>query len=128
LSAAPRFTMVVLLIEDLPRSLAFYRRLGVEFPADAEGRTDIQVPIGDSHQMVLTTQFVRNDPDRQPPSGGSRIMLEFFVDGHEAVDAKYAELVEAGYRARRAPWLTSFDAYMCLVDDPDGNTVLVTAG
>ena len=125
---APRFTMVVLLIEDLPRSLAFYRRLGVEFPPDAEQRTDIQVPIGDSHQLVLTTGFVRNDPDRQPPSGGSRIMLEFFVDGHEAIDAKYAELVEAGYHGRRPPWTTSFDAYMCLVDDPDGNTVLVTAG
>ena len=125
---APRFAMIVLLIEDLPRSLAFYRRLGVEFPPDAEQRNDIQVPIGDSHQMVLTTGFVTNDPDRQPPSGGSRIMLEFFVHGHEAVDAKYEELVAAGYHGRRPPWTTSFDAYMCLVDDPDGNTVLVTAG
>jgi predicted lactoylglutathione lyase len=120
--------MVVLLIDDLPRSLAFYRRLGVEFPSDADQRTDIQVPIGDHHQMVLTTQFVRNDPDRHAPSGGSRIMLEFFVDGRDAVDAKWAELTGAGYHGRRSPWLTSFDAYMCLVDDPDGNTVLVTAG
>ena len=125
---APRFTMVVLLIADLPRSVAFYRRLGVEFPPDAEARTDIQVPIGEGHQMVLTTQFARNDPDRETPAGGSRIMLEFFVDGRAAVDAKWAELTTAGYRGRRAPWLTSFDAYMCLVDDPDGNTVLVTAG
>ncbi|HEY3163164.1 MAG TPA: VOC family protein [Candidatus Limnocylindrales bacterium] len=125
---APRFTMVVLLIDDLPRSLAFYRRLGVEFPADAERRTDVQVSLGDEHQLVLTTQFVRNDPDRQPPSGGARILLEFFVDGDPAVDAKFAELTGAGYRGRRAPWRTSFDAYMCMVDDPDGNTVLVTAG
>ncbi|MBA2381372.1 MAG: VOC family protein [Chloroflexi bacterium] len=124
----PRFTMVVVLIEDLPRSLAFYRRLGVEFPPGADGRTDIQVPIGDEHQMVLTTQFARNDPDREPPSGGSRIILEFFVDGRDAVDAKFLELTDAGYRGRRPPWLTSFDAYMCMVDDPDGNTVLVTAG
>jgi len=125
---APRFTMVVLLIDDLPRSLAFYRRLGVEFPADAERRMDVQVSLGDEHQLVLTTQFVRNDPDRQPPSGGARILLEFFVDGDPAVDAKFAELTGAGYRGRRAPWRTSFDAYMCMVDDPDGNTVLVTAG
>ena len=125
---APRFTMVVLLVDDLPRSLAFYRRLGVEFPPDADQRTDIQVPLGDEHQLVLTTQFVRNDPDRHPPSGGSRILLEFFVDGNAAVDAKFAELTAAGYRGRREPWLTSFDAYMCMVDDPDGNTVLVTAG
>jgi predicted lactoylglutathione lyase len=120
--------MVVLLIEDLPRSLAFYRRLGVEFPTDADERTDVQVPLGDNHQLVLTTTFVRNDPDRQSPSGGSRIILEFFVDGHDAVDAKFTELTEAGYRGRREPFLTSFDAYMGMVDDPDGNTVLVTAG
>jgi len=33
----PRFTMVVLLIEDLQRSVAFYRRLGVVFPPDGRG-------------------------------------------------------------------------------------------
>jgi len=126
--SAPRFTMVVLLVDDLPRSLAFYRRLGVEFPDDADARTSVVVPIGDTHQLVLSTTFGHNDPDRHPPSGGSRIMLEFFVDGHDAVDAKWAELTDAGYHGRRAPWLTDFDAYMCLVDDPDGNTVLVTAG
>src|SRR5258705_5137429 len=71
LMTRPRFTMVVLLIEDVPRSLAFYRRLGVEFAPDADTKTDLQVPIGDQHQMVLTTQFVRNDPDREPPSGGA---------------------------------------------------------
>lgn len=125
---SPRFTMVVLLVADLPRSLAFYRRLGVEFPDDAEERRDVQVPLGDDHQLVISTTFARNDPERQPPGGGSRIMLEFFVDGDEAVDAKYAELTEAGYHGRREPWRTSFDAYMGLVDDPDGNTVLVTAG
>ena len=124
----PRFTMVVLLIEDLPRSLAFYRRLGVEFSPDADQHTDVQVPIGDEHQMVLTTTFARNIPDHRPPSGGSGIVIEFFVEGNDAVDAKYAELTDAGYRGRREPFLTSFGAYMCMVDDPDGNTVLVTAG
>ena len=59
----PRFTMVVLLIEDVARSVAFYRRLGVEFPPDAEQKTDIQVPIGDEHQLVLTTQFARQCRD-----------------------------------------------------------------
>jgi catechol 2,3-dioxygenase-like lactoylglutathione lyase family enzyme len=125
---SPRFTMVVLLVDDLPRSLAFYRRLGVEFPADADKRTDVQVPIGDRHQLVISTTFVRNDPERQPPSGGSRVILEFFVDGNAAVDGKWVELTEAGYHGRREPWLTNFDAYMCMVDDPDGNTILVTAG
>jgi predicted lactoylglutathione lyase len=120
--------MVVLLVESLPRSLAFYRRLGVAFPAGAEGRHDVVVPIGDEHQLVLTETFAGNDPDHHPPSGNGRIILEFFVDSNAEVDAKYAELTAAGHHGRRPPFLTNFNAYMCMIDDPDGNTVLVTAG
>lgn len=126
--AKPRFTMIVLLVDDLSRSLAFYRRLGVEFPPDADERTDLGVDIGDGRTIIWTTTFVRYDLERDAPRGGSRIMLEFFVDGNEAVDALFTELTDAGYHGRRAPFVTSFDAYMCLVDDPDGNTVLITAG
>jgi predicted enzyme related to lactoylglutathione lyase len=127
-STTPRFTMVVLLIQDVPRSLAFYRRLGVEFPDGADARQDIQVPLGDDHQLVLTQNFGRAVPGNVPPPEGSRILLEFFVDGRDAVDAKFAELTDAGYRSRRPPFETSFGAWMAMVDDPDGNTVLITAG
>jgi predicted lactoylglutathione lyase len=125
---SPRFSMVVLLIEDLARSVAFYRRLGVAFPDDVERRRDVQVSIGGDHQLVLTTTFARSIPDLEPPSGGSRVVLEFFVDGPDEVDATYAKLTGAGYPGRRAPFVTDFGAYMAMVDDPDGNTVLVTAG
>lgn len=126
--SAPRFTMVVLLVADLARSVAFYRRLGVAFPDDAERRRDVVVDLGGGHQLVLTTTFVRNVQDHVPPNGDGRVMLEFFVDGDDAVDALHAELIDAGHRSRRAPFRTDFDAYMGLVDDPDGNTVLITAG
>jgi len=120
--------MVVLLVEDLARSLAFYRHLGIEFPDGADARSDVGVDIGDGRTIIWSTTFGRNDPARDPPSGGSRIMLEFFVEGNAAVDTTFAELAAAGYHVVREPFLTNFDAYMCLVDDPDGNTVLVTAG
>lgn len=120
--------MVVLLIDDLPRSLAFYRRLGVVFPDGADRRTDLVVDVGGGHKIVWTTTFVRNDPDRDAPRGGSRIELEFFVDDNAAVDAFWSEFTGAGYHGRREPFTTDFGAYMCLVDDPDGNTVLITAG
>ena len=67
-------------------------------------------------------------PDLELAPGDGRAMLEFFVEGDDAVDATYAELVAAGSRSRRAPFRTDFGAYMGLVDDPDGNTVLITAG
>jgi catechol 2,3-dioxygenase-like lactoylglutathione lyase family enzyme len=125
---APRFTMVVLLVADLPRSVAFYRHLGVVFPPDVESRPDIVVDLGGGHNLVITTTFVGNVPDYERPVGGSRTMLEFFVEGDEAVNAKWDDLVAAGYHGRAAPFRTDFGAWMCLVDDPDGNTVLVTAG
>ena len=126
--AKPRFTMVVLLIENLARSLAFYRRLGIEFPPDADERTDVGVDIGDGRTIIWTTTFAQYDHEREAPRGSSRVMLEFFVDGNDAVDALFAELTAVGHNGRRAPFLADFDAYMCMVDDPDGNTILITAG
>jgi len=125
--SAPRFAMVVLLIEDMRRSVAFYRRLGVAFPADVEERSSVVVDIGGDHKLVLSTSFADNDGHRIPPSGGARTFLEFFVEDRAAVDELFASLTAAGHHGRRAPWLTDFDAYMCLVDDPDGTTVLITA-
>ena len=78
---------------------------------------------------MISTTFGHNVLDREPPSGDGRVMLEFFVDGDAAVDAKYAEFGRGRRaRSRREPFRTDFGAYMGLVDDPDGNTVLVTAG
>lgn len=126
--AKPRFTMIVLLIENLARSLAFYRRLGIEFPADADEKTDVGVDIGDGRTIIWTTTFEQYDRERETPRGSSRVMLEFFVEGNQAVDALFAELTEVGHNGRRAPFMTDFGAYMCMVDDPDGNTILITAG
>ena len=120
--------MVVLNVADVGRAAAFYRLLGVEFPLDVATRKDVVVSLGGGHQLVLATTFGRNVPDYAPPAGDTRVMLEFFVDGDEAVDAAWATLTDAGYHGRRAPFRTDFGAYMALVDDPDGTTVLVTAG
>ena len=82
-----------------------------------------------AHNLVLTTTFGRERcRTSELAPGDGRAMLEFFVEGDDAVDATYAELVAAGSRSRRAPFRTDFGAYMGLVDDPDGNTVLITAG
>jgi catechol 2,3-dioxygenase-like lactoylglutathione lyase family enzyme len=66
----PRFTMVVLLVESLPRSLAFYRRLGVEFPNGADEGSGVGVDIGDGRTIIWSTTFGQNDPERRSPSGG----------------------------------------------------------
>lgn len=122
--------MFVLIVEDMGRSLAFYRRLGLTFPEGNEEQTGLALDIGGGLKMIWSTDFAElNDPGREKPAGGYRMLVEFFVDGGDGeVDEIYATLTEAGYVGHRAPFRSDFGAYMAMVDDPDGNTVLITAG
>ncbi len=52
--------------------------------------------------------------------------LEFYAGTRHAVDAKHDELVGHGYVSRKAPW-KSPGPYAALVEDPDGNVILITA-
>ena len=85
--------------------------------------------IGGGHNLVLTTTFVRNDPDRRQPSGGARTMLEFFVDGDAAVEREIRRA--DGRRVPRppAPGLApDFDALHMALIETGRQHVLVTAG
>lgn len=120
--------MVGLMVEDMAISLAFYRGLGLEIPERAEEQEHVEVEIGGGMVLFWDAAFVEaHDPDREEPKGGYRILLEFFVGSTETVDARYSELVAKGYRGHKAPFETRIGAYMAMVDDPDGNTVLLTA-
>jgi uncharacterized glyoxalase superfamily protein PhnB len=124
-----RLSMIGLLVEDMGRSLGFYRRVGLEIPEGAEKQEHVEVEIGGGVVLFWDAAFVgAYDPEREEPKGGYRIVLEFFVGTREAVDARYEELVADGYRGHKVPFETHFGAYMAMVDDPDGNTVLITAG
>jgi predicted lactoylglutathione lyase len=124
-----RLSMIGLLVEDMKRSLAFYRALGLPIPEGADEEAHVEVEIGCGVVLFWDTAFVATyDPHRKEPKGGYRILPEFFVGSEEAVDILYEKLVADGHRGHRPPFETYFGAYMAMVDDPDGNTVLLTAG
>lgn len=119
--------MVGIVVEDMVKAVEFYRRLGVEIP---EGHEKMQhVPIKMSGMtMFLTTKPMnkRWDPARTDASGGYRIILEFYLKTRQAVDEKYAELMGYGYESHVAPYETEFNIYFAMVNDPDGNTILLS--
>ena len=124
-----RLSMVGLLVEDMERSLGFYRALGLPIPESAEEEAHVEVEIGGEVVLFWDAAFVATyDPAWEKPRGDYRILPEFFVGSREDVDALYGKLVAHGHRGRRPPFETHFGAYMAMVDDPDGNTVLLTAG
>lgn len=125
---AVQLNMVVLVVKDMAASLAFYRQIGLEIPEGEEGKRVVLHRMDSGVTLLFDTTFADTyDPDRTAPVGGYQIMLEFFLADNDAVDAKYAELTAAGYHGRTAPVQTN-GPYAAMVDDPNGNVALLTAG
>ena len=123
-----QLSMVGLIVADMGAALEFYRRLGIDIPLGAEEKPFVQVQMESGVTIFWDTFFAkRHYPDMVPPEGGSRVMLEFFLDDEAAVDAKFEELVGFGYTGPMAPEQT-IGPYAAMVEDPDGNIVLLTAG
>lgn len=123
-----QLSMVGLIVQDMDASLQFYRRLGLDIPVGAESESFVQMQMESGVTIFWDTFFARRHyPEMEAPSGGSRVMLEFFLKDEEAVDVKFAELTALGYRGPMPPEQT-VGPYAAMVEDPDSNIVLLTAG
>ena len=123
-----QLAMVGLVVGDMRRSLEFYRRLGLDIPVDEDGKRFVMHRMPSGVTIFFDTVFFpENDPERRPaPRGSYNVSLEFYAGTREAVDDLYAELTGLGYVGRAAPW-KSAGPYAAIVEDPDGNPILITA-
>jgi uncharacterized glyoxalase superfamily protein PhnB len=120
--------MVGVIVEDMHRAAEFYRRLGVDVPADAESQEHVEIAMSGLTFFLSTKQAnARWDPARTDASGGYRIVLEFYLETQAALDAKYEELTGFGYVGHCPPYDVTPTLRFAMVDDPDGNTVLLSA-
>ena len=122
---APTFDVIGLVVADMAASLAFYRRLGLDVPpeADNEPHVDLALP-GGLRMSWDTIETIRSfDPGWTPPQGSPRVGLAFRCDSPAEVDRTYAELTDAGYEGHKKPWDAFWGQRYALVHDPDGNSV-----
>jgi uncharacterized glyoxalase superfamily protein PhnB len=118
-----RFEAIGTVVSDLGRAIAFYSELGLEFPADAEGHVEAQLP-GGVRFMLDTEEMIKSfDSEWQPPSGGHRVGLAFRCDSPAEVDQAYQRLVGAGGSSHKEPWDAAWGMRYAQVKDPDGNVV-----
>jgi catechol 2,3-dioxygenase-like lactoylglutathione lyase family enzyme len=122
----PKLDVVGIVVADMGRSLAFYRRLGLNVPpaADAEPHVEAGLP-GGLRLAWDTVETIRSfEPDWEPPSGGgSGMSLAFKLDSPAEVDRTYQELVRAGYAGHKEPWDAFWGQRYAVILDPDGNGV-----
>jgi catechol 2,3-dioxygenase-like lactoylglutathione lyase family enzyme len=121
-----RPALLELVVFDMAATLAFYRRLGLEVPAEADHQPHVDVELGDGMRLAWDTEeTIRSfDPGWSPPSGGGhRVALAFACDSPADVDAAWADLTGAGYEGHLAPWDAFWGMRYAVVHDPDGTPV-----
>jgi catechol 2,3-dioxygenase-like lactoylglutathione lyase family enzyme len=122
---SPRIDAIGLVVNDMAKSLAFYRRLGLDIPPDADNapHTEYTLP-GGLRVLWDTVETVRSfDPEWTPPQGGQRIGIAFICDDPAEVDRIYVELTDAGYTGHKEPWDADWGQRYAVVHDPDGNGI-----
>ncbi|MGH3899375.1 MAG: VOC family protein [Pseudonocardiaceae bacterium] len=125
MSINARLDAIGLVVADMAASLAFYRRLGLDIPADADAAPHVEVALPGGLRLLWDTEDTIRSfaPDWTAPKGGNRTSLAFRMPGPAAVDSAYTELTAAGYQGEHPPWDAFWGQRYAVVHDPDGLTV-----
>ena len=117
--------LIELVVADMAATLAFYRRLGLDIPADADGEDHVDVELCEDMRLAFDTEAVVRsfDPEWSPPAGGHRVALAFDCGSPEQVDTAWAALTGTGYEGHLAPWDAFWGMRYAVVRDPDGTPV-----
>ncbi|NAZ75777.1 glyoxalase [Kineococcus sp. T13] len=118
----PRLDLVGLVVADMPRTLAFYRRLGLQVPAAADGEDHVEVVLAGGLRLAFDVEdVVRSfDPGWRAPTGGHRVALAVDCGEPRAVDELWRELLAAGVHGHLPPWDAVWGQRYAVVHDPDG--------
>lgn len=82
--------MLGLVVQDMGKSLEFYRRLGLAIPEGSEAKTHVEIKMGsgltfflDSRPTRWDPEFVeKDDPGHIKAADGYRSILEFYFGVH----------------------------------------------
>src|SRR5690554_3496537 len=95
----PTPNAIGLVARDLPRTLAFYRALGLDFPAETDAAPHVEVALPGGMRLLFDTvdAVTSFDKEWEPPTGSARVSLAFECASPEEVDAYYAAMTAAGW-------------------------------
>lgn len=120
-----RISVVGLIVADMAASLAFYRRLGLSIPPEADKEPHVAVELPGGMQLTFDTEETIRSFDEKwtRPESGYQMAMACACENPAAVDGAYAELTGAGYEGHLEPWDAFWGMRYASVRDPDGNPV-----
>ncbi|HXQ17203.1 MAG TPA: VOC family protein [Caulobacteraceae bacterium] len=126
--AGARFSQINLVAHDVPQTLAFYRRLGLEIPAGGvweiggHAHHATSNTAGDVDLEFDSRRFAQVY-NRGFAAERGRVVIGIALESREAVDALWADLLAEGAQGLQPPYDTFWGARYAIVEDPDGNPV-----
>jgi len=120
---SPRLDLVGLVVEDMARSLAFYRRVGFDLPTELDTEGHVEAEVGGIRVAWDTVAVIKSFSEYEPPRGGHRVALAFLCDSPDEVDSKHRELIDAGYESHIEPFDAFWGQRYATILDPDHNPV-----
>jgi uncharacterized glyoxalase superfamily protein PhnB len=120
----PRIAVFGMAVEDMARALAFYRRLGLDIPAEADQEPHVEVDLPGGLKLAFDTfETIRSFDPSVTLDKGEGMTAAFRCDTPADVDNLYNELVAAGYESHLEPWDAFWGMRYAVLHDPDGNGV-----
>ncbi|MEM9607421.1 MAG: VOC family protein [Actinomycetota bacterium] len=120
----PTFDAIGLIAQDLPATLAFYRLLGLDIPADADGEPHVEVELtGGFRLMFDPVSTIERFSTYEAPAGGRNHALAFRCATPAEVDETFAAVVAAGHGVKAEPFDAFWGQRYATVIDPDGTPV-----
>lgn len=119
---------VGIIVKDMPKTLDFYRILGLAIPADADAEENVDF---ESHSGIVLgflteARAAQADPNFIPPKSSS-LNLQFECSSPDEVNDTCARLASAGYVVYAEPWDTFWGQRFGRVTDPDNRIVNIYA-
>ncbi len=118
-------TVFQIFANDLQRSLAFYRLVGLSVP-EPQGVPHVAVGLPGGNTLSFDTEetIAGMHPGWAPQGhSGNRLALAFGVDSPEEVDALFEKVTAAGHDGPLKPYDAPWGQRYATVADPDGNWV-----
>ena len=122
-----RLSLVGIATRDMAASLAFYRLLGLEIPAEADSESHVELELDGVRFGWDSVDVLREVYGGWEEAKGHRVELAFACGDAAGVDTVYARVVEAGHRGHREPWDAFWGQRYAIVEDPDGNLISLFA-
>jgi catechol 2,3-dioxygenase-like lactoylglutathione lyase family enzyme len=123
-SARPRLDAAGVVCSNLPRSIAFYRALGLDLPdPDESGHVGADL-AGGFRLMLDTEEVMRSFSARDTWSGGGgRVTLAVRCSDAADVDRRHGELAVLGAGSLNRPFDAPWGQRYATVLDPDGTRI-----